>query len=76
MNKFLGNPGDIIVVKNNIPAKELNLLRRLYPNTKIVKEEKLEEIEKVIVRVNEELTDEERELFLELYPGATILVEE
>lgn len=117
MKPFFGNIGDVIVVKENTPDKNIELLKQLYPNTRIVKklngvfEDIVKEIEEtpkyvlldktlktneelknviyedgifkpflpkspeVIVRVNEELTDEEKKVFLQLYPGATILVE-
>ena len=136
MKPFIGNIGDVIIVKNETSDGNLEMLRQLYPNTRIIREsdkdtaldfiikkidetpesilisktkeiheelkgivyeddifeilstncivvdkktgdkifKEINETPEVVVTVNEELTDEEREVFMELYPRAKIIV--
>lgn len=74
--KFLGDVGGIIVVKDDIPDENLEILKMIHPNSRIVKEKDKKDIfTDVIIRVSEELTPEEEGVFKSLYPNCKIIVE-
>ena len=48
MRPFMGDMGSIIIVKNEIPEKNLEILKQLYPNARIVKQKDKEKVMKEI----------------------------
>ena len=63
---------DIIIVKSDIPNKNLEILKKLHPNSIIVKEG---ECDKVIY-VKSNATEEHIEVVKKIYPNAKIVVKE
>lgn len=48
MRPFIGDIGSIIVVKDETPEKNLDILRQLYPKSSIIRQKDKEEIMKEI----------------------------
>lgn len=63
---------DIIVVKPNIPNRNLEILQELHPNSIIVKEG---EYDRVVV-LKRETTDKQLECVRKVFPNSKIIVKE
>lgn len=63
---------DIIVVKSNIPNKNLELLKKLHPNSLIIKEGECDKI----IYVKSKATEEQLKAVKKIYPNSRIIIKE
>lgn len=61
---------DIIVVKSDIPNKNLEILKKLHPNSMIIKEGECDKI----IYVKSNATEEQLEAIKNIYPNARIII--
>lgn len=63
---------NIIVVKSNIPSKNLEILKKLHPNSMIIKEGEHDKI----IYVKSNATEEQLEAVKKIYPNSKVIIKE